>query len=108
MEREMGLDSVFADYCSSLLATNLFFSMRHGDEYHFLSCLFLCNHCPGLQEVSSAKGRKEVVQGHLSGEVSDVYGRCELLALFRVEQVVRPVRLNIDCRLGSCPKPGSL
>jgi hypothetical protein len=43
MERETGLESVYCSHGSSLLATNCFFSKRHGGANHFSSCLFLQN-----------------------------------------------------------------
>src|SRR5215471_17207888 len=53
MERETGLESAYCNYCSSLLATNCFFSARHGGEFHFSPCLFLQN---------LGKSRKRVVK----------------------------------------------
>src|SRR5471030_2841890 len=45
-------------------------------------------HGSRLQEMGSAERRQEVVQGHFVGQVGDVYGRGQLLVLFRVEQVI--------------------
>src|SRR5579859_5843521 len=49
----------------------------------------MSHHCPGRHEMRAAEGGVKVVQGDLVHQVDDLYGGCEPLFAFGMEQVLR-------------------